>query len=392
MNNRLKEVILSITSRCNLRCAMCQIPEKSCKPELSTQQCKGLIRDAARLCPESIVFSGGEPLLRPDIFELISFVHELKINTCLTSNGTLIDEAVAERLAASGIGVVNISLEGPRVVHDVLRGQGSFMQALKALENLSAKKIETTIATIVCGQNYESLPDVMDLARHCGVSSVKFQPFSDIFLIDKDKRRDFFIPGSLIADVQASLERVMELAKAYRIETNPKEYLLDMASYLCDLKPAHKEHSCRALWTSCPISAEGDVFLCWVLSEKPLGNIAQNSLLDIWNSVEHNQRRQDVLKAGCKGCLMSCYDRNFVPRGYKVLKTFNIAKFKKLKKKRFYFRVYQYFKYVCFKVARVFLDRVMVLRKKENVSKKILAEIRWAQENIQKKLDQLKNG
>jgi len=392
MNNRLKEVILSITNRCNLRCAMCQIPEKNGKPELNTEQCKGLIRDAARLCPESIVFSGGEPLLRQDIFELMSLVRELKINTCLTSNGTLIDETIAERLAASGIGVVNISLEGPEAVHDALRGKGSFKRALKALEILSAKKIETTIATIVCRQNYQTLPDVMDLARRHGVSSVKFQPFSDIFLIDKDKRQDFFIPGALIADVQASLERVMELAKSYRIETNPKGYLLDMALYLCDLKQEFKEHSCRALWTSCPISAEGDVFLCWVLSGKPLGNIAQGSLLNIWNSGEHDRRRQDVLRAGCHGCLMSCYDRNFVPRGFKFLKTFNVTKFKKLKKKRFYFRVYQYFRYMGSKVIRVMLDRVMVLRRKEDASKKILAEIRSAQDNIQNKLDQLKNG
>jgi MoaA/NifB/PqqE/SkfB family radical SAM enzyme len=371
---------------------MCQIPEKNDKAELSTEQCKRLIRDAARLCPESIVFSGGEPLVRSDIFELMSLVHELKINTCLTSNGTLIDEAIAERLAASGIGVVNISLEGPEVVHDVLRGQGSFKRALKALEILSAKKIETTIATIVCRQNYQTLSDVMDLARRHGVSSVKFQPFSDIFLIDKNKRRDFFISSELLADVQASLERVMELARSYGIETNPKGYLLDLASYLCDLRPPVKEHSCRALWTSCPISAQGDVFLCWVLSDKPLGNIAQGSLLNIWNSDAHDRLRQDVLKTGCCGCLMSCYDRNFVPRGYKLLKTFNVAKFKKIQKKRFYFRAYQYFRYMGLKIARVLLDQVMVSRRKEDASNKILAEIRSAQDNIQKKLDYLKNG
>ncbi len=112
IDDKLNEVIISVTNRCNLRCRMCQIPLQS-NGEMATEELKEIIRDAAGLNPNSIVFSGGEPLLRKDIFELISFVNQRKINTCLTSNGTLIDNEVARNLASSGIGVVNISIEGP---------------------------------------------------------------------------------------------------------------------------------------------------------------------------------------------------------------------------------------------------------------------------------------
>lgn len=72
----LKEIIFSITNRCNLRCKMCDIPYGEIE-ELSTEQWMGVIKDASRLGAQTVVFSGGEPLLREDIFELISFTKKI---------------------------------------------------------------------------------------------------------------------------------------------------------------------------------------------------------------------------------------------------------------------------------------------------------------------------
>ena len=143
-----KEVIVSVTSRCNLRCRMCDI-WKSKKKELTTEIWKRFIDDISAVGVKTIVFSGGEPLLRQDIFELIAYSREKKLNVCLTSNGTLIDNDIADKLLSSGIGVVNISLEGPSEVHNYLRGGGSFEKAVAALEKLRQRGIETTVATVV---------------------------------------------------------------------------------------------------------------------------------------------------------------------------------------------------------------------------------------------------
>jgi len=142
MSDKLKEIIVSVTNRCNLRCRMCQIPQMHNNEEMRTEQLKALIKDSAKLYPESIVFSGGEPLLRGDLFELITLANQCKINTCLTSNGTLLNDDIAKKLASCGIGVVNISIEGPEDIHDSLRGKGSFAKAVNALECLSRHKIE----------------------------------------------------------------------------------------------------------------------------------------------------------------------------------------------------------------------------------------------------------
>ena len=86
-----REIIISITNRCNLKCKMCDIPKNKIG-ELSTAQWKQVIKDAAASGARAIVFSGGEPLLREDIFELIDFTKNNSLGACLTSNGYLINE------------------------------------------------------------------------------------------------------------------------------------------------------------------------------------------------------------------------------------------------------------------------------------------------------------
>ena len=386
MEDRLKEIIISITNRCNLRCIMCQIPLQA-NGEMATEELKELISDAARFSPNSIVFSGGEPLLRKDIFELISFTNQHRINTCLTSNGTLIDNEVAKQLASSDIGVVNISIEGPEDIHDCLRGKGSFIKSVEALGHLSRHKIETTIATVVCRQNYNFLYSVMELAHQFGVTTVKFQPFSEIFLIKKDEKKKFFAPLVALKEIKQSIEKVIELSKEYKIATNPINYLYSIPLYLCGLWPKHYNRGCSALWGSCPISPEGNVYLCWTLSDKILGNIKKTKFSKIWNSNEHNWQRQWVTKEGCSNCLMSCYDYNFGKYGLQETFYFKINKLKKIKfYKRQYYRIYQYLAYILRKITNRVINLNFSYKKDKREISDILKEIKIAKNMLKSKL------
>lgn len=385
MEDRLKEIIISITNRCNLRCIMCQIPQSGNNEEMTTEEVKGLITDARSLNPNSIVFSGGEPLLREDIFDLIAFANKRMINTCLTSNGTLINDDVAKRLNICGIGVVNISIEGPEDIHDSIRGKGSFKKATAALEHLSKYNIETTIATVVSRNNYKFLPYVMELAHRFRINTVKFQPFSEIFLLDKEQKSKFITTPDILEEIRRSMESVIVLSKKYRIATNPDNYLYSIPAYLCGLLREHRQDSCPAIWTSCPISAEGDVHLCWVLSNRVLGNATKERLSTIWNSHEHNLMRERAMKDGCPGCLMSCYDYNFGK--YNLQETIAL-KAKKLKRSKFYkrqyYRVYQYLRYISGKI----INRAAAL---SNLSGDSTQEIKEALKEIGMAKDTLKN-
>ena len=321
--------MLSLTNRCNLRCAMCEIPQND-SPELSTQEIKDLITDVARLGAECIVFSGGEPLLREDIFELIAFARDNKINSCLTSNGTMINESVAKRLLASGVGAVNISLDGPEHIHNSLRGEGNFNKAVAALETLSKSMIYTTIAMVLCRKNYEFMSYVVDLARKYNAGTVKFQPFNEIFLKNKLRKEEFFLTSAEFKDVQKEIKKAIKLANDYNIAANPEPYLTAIAYYICRLKQRVPAGECRALFESCAISAEGDVHLCWVRAEMLLGNIKNKRFSQIWGSESHNSIRRFAMEENCRDCLMSCYDYNFERRGLSRLLLHKTRKYLKL--------------------------------------------------------------
>lgn len=391
MTGRLKEIIISITNRCNLRCRMCQIPLGG-KAELSTQDLKRLISDAATLHPASIVFSGGEPLLREDIYELIAHANGFKINTCLVSNGTLIDDGAAKRLSFSGIGVVNISIEGDEDTHDYLRGDGNYLKSCQALRSLSRYKIETTIAAIVCRHNYRSLPYVMKLANKEGVTTVKFQPFSDIFLIQKDKKNDFILSENDQDDINESIKEIILLSKKYNISTNPYSYLYNIPKYLSGACYDNVKKNCQAPWSSCPIAHNGDIYPCWVLSDRVVGNLKSNRLYEIWNSGRHNHMRQQIAKNGCSGCLMSCYDYNLggCDIGQELL-----VKTKKLIRpdsyRRFYNRNYQFGNYLRVKVMDCISGLFSFRRGKDRKLAEVFDEIMTAKQLLKKEIAALKN-
>ena len=369
---------------------MCQIPLGD-NGEMNTEDIKSLISDAAGLCSNSIVFSGGEPLLRADIFELISYTNKLKINTCLVSNGTLIDDDAAKRLSASGIGVVNISIEGPEDIHDALRGKGNYKKAHEALRHLSRYKIETTIASIVCRNNYKSLPYVMELANEVGVTTVKFQPFSDIFLIQKDKKKDFLLLDDDLKDINKSIEKVVLLSRKYKISINPDNYLYNMPAYLSKVYSGNKKN-CQALWNSCPIAQNGDVYPCWVLSDSVIGNLKNNRFSEIWNSEKHNLLRKQIAEKGCSGCLMSCYDYNMGRRdiGQELL-----IKSRKLRRPNFYRRLYnrnyQFLNYLGAKIINR-INNFRSFRRDNNYEmSEELREIGRAKQLLEKEIIALKN-
>lgn len=334
--SRLKEIILSITNRCNSKCRMCDIPLNKME-ELSTSGWKRVIKDASLVGAETIVFSGGEPLLREDIFELISFARNNHINACLTSNGLLIDDEIAHRLSASGVGVVNVSVEGPEETHDYLRGKGTFKRVLSALENLSRHKIESTIATMVSRYNYQHLPFIIGLAKDYGATTVRFQPFNRIFIEDAEKEKDFLIEAKDIEKAKDIIERVIKLCGGFNIAANPVSYLRKLPFYLNGARPS-PQNGCSALWSSCPVNAKGEAFPCWVVTDedKVLGNVADEGLFKIWTS----KRRSKIIKAisenGCPGCMMSCYDKVF---GQDELKKFLSEKAAKLGDIRAYGRL-----------------------------------------------------
>jgi radical SAM protein with 4Fe4S-binding SPASM domain len=153
--------------------------DETAAKDLSTQQAKNLIEQLAELGRKQpmmpvLVFSGGEPLCRDDLFELINYAKEAGIIPALATNGTLIDMGVAEKIKDSGIARVAVSLDGATAeVHDKLRQlEGSFERAMHGIECLREKEVPFQINITLTKHNAEQLEDIYELAKSVGAVAV----------------------------------------------------------------------------------------------------------------------------------------------------------------------------------------------------------------------------
>jgi AdoMet-dependent heme synthase len=133
-----KWIAWEITRRCNLRCVHCRSSSELTAqdhPDFSFDQATGILDDIASFASPVIVLSGGEPLLREDVFDIARYGTEKSLRMCLATNGTLVTETVCDRIKATGIRMVSLSLDGAAAAtHDNFRNQaGAFDGTMNAI-------------------------------------------------------------------------------------------------------------------------------------------------------------------------------------------------------------------------------------------------------------------
>lgn len=159
-------VVWNCTRQCNLRCIHCyaDADSRDYPGELSTQEAKSFIADLADFGVPVLLFSGGEPLLREDIFDLAAFAKGLGIRPVLSTNGTLITEEIARRIQDIGFGEVGISLDGIGEVNDRFRGQkGAYEAALRAIRNCVRLGQKVSLRLTITRSTAEAIPAIFQL-------------------------------------------------------------------------------------------------------------------------------------------------------------------------------------------------------------------------------------
>ena len=160
-------VVWAITKACNLRCVHCYASAgaDAAPEELSHEEGKALLDDLKKFKVPAVLFSGGEPLVRPDALDLMRYASDhLGLRCTLSTNGTQIDAAMARSLADIGLTYVGMSIDGMREQHDKLRGQrGCFDQTLEAFKYCKDVGLRVGARFTVHGLNHEHLDDIIDL-------------------------------------------------------------------------------------------------------------------------------------------------------------------------------------------------------------------------------------
>ena len=169
------KLTISITNACNLRCAVCygDCAATPSSEELSTEEWLAFIEYLVRNDVIAVFFEGGEPLLRPDLMEILRTCSG-RLMTWLRTNGTLVTADTARELKNIGVGTVCVDVLGARPrTHDALTGTpGSFERAIAGIRNLKAAGLPTIMLIILTRLNVGELPEYLRLARRLGVPKV----------------------------------------------------------------------------------------------------------------------------------------------------------------------------------------------------------------------------
>ncbi|RQD80867.1 12,18-didecarboxysiroheme deacetylase [Methanosalsum natronophilum] len=159
-------VVWNVTKKCNLKCIHCyaHADDENDSDELTTQEGKELIDDLADFGVPVILFSGGEPLMRKDLPELVTYARSKGLRAVISTNGTLIDEKMARRLKEIGLSYVGISIDGTMPTNDNFRAiSGAFLAAIEGLRNCQKEGIKVGLRFTINKYNMDEIPDIFDL-------------------------------------------------------------------------------------------------------------------------------------------------------------------------------------------------------------------------------------
>ena len=281
------------TAACNLRCSYCRA-EASLKPdpqELSTEEALSFLESIAPLQP-MLILSGGESLLRPDIFFLARHAASLGMRVSLASNGTLITPELADEISLSGISRVSISLDaaGP-VGHDEMRGRGSFERSMQGIDCLRGR-IDFQINHTITGRRKSDIAAMFSLAEKLGARALHF-----FFLVATGRGRE---EEQLSGEEQENILQEIDLARA----ASPLEVQVTCAPQYARLSKPGKRRGggCLAGRSFIFVSRKGDVYPCGYLPIK-VGSIREKDFKEIWeSSPELLALRERALKGKCGSC------------------------------------------------------------------------------------------
>lgn len=293
------------THKCNLRCKHCYGNFGIRKDnEITTKETKILLKDFKRLCNalginSDVHFSGGEPLLRKDIYELIAYAKKICVRPVLLTNGMLLNKEVIEHLAKSGLDSCQISVESSnKKLHESIRGEGTFDKVIESAKLLkSLTNIKTALAIAVTKKNLMEVEEYVKFAlKKIGANRVVFHRFVPM---GRASIKDAISPKQ-----HASfLKRVLALKKIYGNNqvsyTDPTLY-----SKICGLDTNEDAiGGCSAGFVALSVDANGDVFPCPRLMVK-VGNIRKNKIDNIYNNsrILNKLRNRNNLKGKCGKC------------------------------------------------------------------------------------------
>ena len=290
----------NVTNACNMFCDHCY-REAGCKAEeeLSTEEAKTLLEQIARAGFKIMIFSGGEPLIRPDILELVSYATSLGLRSVFGTNGTLITLEMARKLKDAGAMGMGISLDSmDKKKHNEFRKfDGAWEGAVQGMRNCRAVGLPFQIHTTVMDWNNHELEAITDFAVAEGAVAHHF-----FFLVPTGRAKTIEAESLRAEQYEETLTRIMKKQTEVDIELKPTcaPQFMRIAAQM-GIKTRFRR-GCLAGTAYCIISPRGKVQPCAYLNME-LGDVRETPFDEIWKNNEVlNTLRTLEYKGGCGEC------------------------------------------------------------------------------------------
>jgi radical SAM protein with 4Fe4S-binding SPASM domain len=297
----LYSVTWNITSQCNFSCKHCYVPVPR-QRDLTTQEGKRLLDEFADFGVERLYVSGGEPLLRKDLFVLLKHAVDAGLQVDTITNGWTVTKKVAQAFKRSGIDHVSVSVDGIEKTHDRFRNKsGSFERCMRAIELLKEAGVKVYLSPTISRHNLDELPSLLSLAEELGVNfSIKLLvPIGRAQALGKYRLN----PGEVRQIYEFIVQKRREVGDGFDISTTCNPYSVFLTRQRRPRTSRRIRGGCTGGITLLCISADGNLMPCSRL-QLVLGNVRRDSLMDVWYSSEvlDTLRNRDNLKGKCSSC------------------------------------------------------------------------------------------
>lgn len=319
-------VVWAVTRACNLKCVHCYAnADASADPdELSYAEGCDLLQQLKDYGVPAVLFSGGEPLARPDTLDLIAHARGLELPCTLSTNGLLIDDPTAGRLAELGVKYVGISLDGIGKTHDKLRGQrGAFERTLAAIRRCKRHGLKVGVRFTIHRFNLDHLDEIFALCLREDIDRLCVYHLAYAGRGGKMQLADL-----TAAQTRSAVDRIFELTRAYHDRGTPLEVLTvgnhaDAAYAVLALEAVDPERARqvaerlsstggnRSGSNICSVSPMGDVHYDQFSWHYSVGNIRHQTFREIWGDAPADPRLR-VLRRRPTGLPERCSDCRFL--------------------------------------------------------------------------------
>jgi len=315
-------VVWNITNRCNLHCAHCYANANTCKnnKEFSTYDAKNIIDDLASFKIPVLLFSGGEPLLRNDLPELIKHTVNNGMRAVVSTNGVLIDKSYAERLKATKVTYVGISIDGMPSRHNKFRGDSTaYSKALSGIRACIDTGLKVGLRFTIFKENYQDLPYIFNFMENENIPRICLY-----HLVCSGRGESMKNDDLSIDQKRKTMDLIINKTKEFHDKGLNKEILTvdnhcdGVYLYLRMLKEnnARTEKAIELLRINkgsssgtgiASINWDGSVYPDQFWRNKVLGNVKDSSFDSIWNNPENEflkklRNRTKYLKGRCSTC------------------------------------------------------------------------------------------